>query len=856
MSEKITFGAWLRQQRRILDLTQQVLADQAGCARITLRRIEADVLKPSKELALILLEKVGVPEHERSQWVAFARGLTDLPIKQAVFFQTNPITNVPAQITTFIGREKEGLEIITLINKHRHVTLTGSGGIGKTRLSLKIGGQVLADYAHGVWLVELAPLSDPALLSQTVAKVFGLAVQSDIPLIELLVNFLRGKTILLILDNCEHLLDVCAHLADTLLKNCPNLKILATSREPMGITGEAIYRVPSLELPNVQLLLENFKDYESVRLFEERAQLAQTEFSLTLDNASFVAQICSRLDGIPLALELAAAKVSMFSTKQIADQLEESFNLLTGGSRTALPRQQTIRASINWSWGLLTESEQTFMRQLSVFAGGWTLESARAVCDGEVLGLTSSLVKKSLIVLDQTRPEFDRHLHLAQVQVREAGSERRYHFHEVMRQYAREKLVDAGEVEDIRNRHLKYFLEVSKQAETALRGPAQAEWLARLEDELDNIRTALEWADKNNAVEAGLFLFGRLGRFWYYDLQEGQRWADKFTRKAESNAYPRARIKALNTQGHILDGMEQSTLARSTGEECLALCRACGDQHGEVDALILLGFIGGKTDVELLQQALALSKTLGDVHRQADVLLALGWDHSDPRRARAYWEEAVTLFRQVEDWGSLIDGLNALGWYILLNGDIETAQKLFDETLTLNQRFKNRPPSEWSLISYGRIALMRGNFEQARAFLQEGISGAESSGSKQPYNWFRSYLGYVALREGNLTEARQIFSESAQGFQKNKNSIGVVFVLEGLAGVYIANGKPEQAAQLIGWADATRERIPNARPLLEQADVDRDIAAIVAEIGSSAFGVAYDAGRGITLDEAIALALE
>jgi len=846
MKKELSFGTWLYHQRRALDLTRKALASQVGCAEVTLRRIENGALKPSKELAYILLEKIGVPESERAQWVQFARGLTEYPEQPPASSPSKSLTNLPSLLTTFIGREKAQAEIIQHVNKYRLVTLTGSGGVGKTRLSIQVGNQLSAEYPNGVWLLELASLNDPALLPQTVSQVFGIAAQSDISLIELLINFLRAKTTLLILDNCEHLLDACAQLADTLLKNCPNLKILATSREPLDITGEAVYRVPSLDLPDLRQILENFRDYESVRLFDERARLAQTDFSLTMDNASFVAQICSRLDGIPLAIELAAAKVNSLSTKEIAEQLEESFNLLTGGSRTALPRQQTIRASINWSWGLLGASEQTFMRQLSVFAGGWTLESARAVCDGDVLGLINSLVKKSLIAAKQAHPEFDRR----------AGSETRYHFHQVVHQYAREKLTEAGEEGNIRIRHLHYFLGLTQQAETALRGPMQAEWLARMGDELHNIRAALEWADKTNAVEAGLYLFGRLGRFWYYDLQEAQRWAEKFILNVESNTDPRARIKALNTQGHILDGMEQSALARSAGEESLALCCACGDQRGEVDALILLGFLGGKIDVELLQKALALSKTLGDLHRQADVLLALGWDHSGPQRARAYWEEAVALFRQLEDWGSLIDGLSALGWYILLNGDIKTAQELLDEALELNQRFKNRARSEWIFMSYGRIALMRGDYKQARSFLQEGMNWAEASGSRQPYNWFRSYLGYVALREGNVMEARQIFAECAQAFQKNTNAIGVVFALEGMAGVCVSAGKPEQAAQLIGWSDATRGKIGDTRALLEQADVDRDSAAIAAKMGSSAFRAAYDAGREMTLEDAIVLALK
>src|SRR5919106_6367673 len=371
MQEEISFGIWLRKQRRALDLSRQAFAAQVGCAEVTLRRIEAGTLKPSKELAQILLERLGIPETERPQWISFARGLAAFPLRSTPS-SNKPITNLPASLTTFIGREKEQSDVIRLITKHRLVTLTVSGGVGKTRLSIKVGERVLGNYADGVWLGELASLSNPALIAQTFAALFGLTAQSTISFTDLLINFLRAKSILLIVDNCEHLLDGCARFIDTLLKSSPHLKILATSREPLGITGEAIYLVPSLELPDLQQVIDTFRDFESVHLFEERAQLAQFDFSLTLENAASVAQICQRVDGIPLAIELAAAKVGILSTEQIAKQLDESFNVLTGGSRTALPRHQTLRASMNWSWGLLTEAEQTLMRQLSVIAGGWT----------------------------------------------------------------------------------------------------------------------------------------------------------------------------------------------------------------------------------------------------------------------------------------------------------------------------------------------------------------------------------------------------------------------------------------------------------------------------------------------------
>ena len=844
VTDEISFGEWLRKQRRARDLTRQALADQAGCAEITLRRIENGTLKPSKELAQILLEKLGIPEFERPQWILFARGLSSFPIQPIDSLASKPVSNLPASLTTFIGRDKEQAEIIKLVRKYRLTTLTGPGGVGKTRLSIKVGEQVLGEYANSVWLVEFASIGDPLLLPQSVTAVFGIAAQSNIPPTELLINFLRAKTSLVIFDNCEHLLEACAQLADTLLKNCPNLKILATSREALGITGEAAYPVPSLGLPDLAQLLENFRDYESVHLFEERAQLAKADFSLTLENASSVAQICHRLDGIPLAIELAAAHVNMFTTEQIATRLNESFNLLTGGSRTALPRQQTIRASIEWSWNLLSDSERILLRRLSVFAGGWILESAESVCseDGieknQMADLMSQLVTKSLVVTNQ-----------------ESGRARRYHLLETIRQYADEKLVEAGEKDVLRTQHLKYFLKLSEEIEAGLYGHQQVEWFARTRDELHNLRAALEWATKTD-VEAGLSLASNLGLYWIsVDFSEGARWLNEFFQNPRAREYPTARAHALIIQGQILADLEQFVPAYSTIEECLAFYRACGNQQGEIDSLLLLTRI---VDVEkrtaLNQQALDLAHSIDDVWREARALSALGWDHRDSKRALAYWEESIVLYRQVGDWRRLAVLLSTMANYVLLDGDLEYAQKLLDESIELNQFLNNKALMGNILFTKGNTALVRGDYVLARASFQQHVIIHNEIG--QEVDWAQARLGHVAMRDGNWTEAHQIFVETVRNFHKNGNKNGLASTLEGLASLNILIGKPEHAARLIGWADATREKIGVTRWKIEKDDTDRDIAAIRAKISSPAFEIAYEAGQSMTLDEAVAYALE
>ncbi len=457
-----TFGDLLKYLRKREEFTQRELALLVGYSDTQISRLEQNQRVPDAAMLMALFVPALHLANE-PQWVTRLLELA----KQArlgEFPETGTkVTpnNLPSSLTTFIGREKEQAEILQRIGMHRLVTLTGSGGVGKTRISLEVGRQVLEEYVNGVWLAELAPLSNPELLPQTVASVFGIVTQATRSHTQLLISFLRPKTTLLILDNCEHLLDASATLTDALLKHCPHLKILATSREALGILGEVVYPMPSLRLPNLQQTLETFRGYESVRLFEERARLAQPDFQLTMENASAIAQICSRLDGIPLAIELAAARVNMFSTTQIAARLDDRFNLLTGGSRTALPRQQTLRASIDWSWNLLSDPERVLLRCLAVFAGGWTLEAAESVCNGagdiesnQVSELMTQLVAKSLVIAN-----------------RQPGRERRFHLHETINQYAQEKLIEAGEQETIRSQHLKYFLDLSGRAELALRGP-------------------------------------------------------------------------------------------------------------------------------------------------------------------------------------------------------------------------------------------------------------------------------------------------------------------------------------------------------------------------------------------------
>ena len=386
--------------------------------------------------------------------------ISSIPVTKATEIVT-PEHNLPHQISSFIGRTNEQAEIRNLIQKNRLVTLVGAGGIGKTSLSLELGHSLLDEFPNGVWFIALDSLSDPTLTTQTVASIFDVREDANRPLVDKLIDFLRTKNTLLIIDNCEHLLDACAELITTLLAHCPDLKILATSREELNIAGEAVYTMPTFPLPEPGMnSLEMLTEYESVKLFAERAELALTSFQLTQENIQSVVNICRRVDGIPLAIELAAARVNFLQVEEILDQLNGSFALLAKEGHASMPRHQTLQASLDWGWNLLNVEEKTFLEQLSVFAGGWTLDASQAVCDGMVLGLTGTLTKKSFIVVNQV-----------------SGRRTRYRFHEMVRQYANEKFRVSSDAENIRQRHLKYFLDLSEKAELELRKPARVDWM-------------------------------------------------------------------------------------------------------------------------------------------------------------------------------------------------------------------------------------------------------------------------------------------------------------------------------------------------------------------------------------------
>ncbi len=705
--------------------------------------------------------------------------------------------NLPVQLTSFIGREAEMAEVKGLLARTRLLTLAGSGGTGKTRLMLQVAADVVDAYENGVWLVELAPLSEPAIVPQVVAGVLGVREEPGQSLTETLLLHLQPKKALLLLDNCEHLLAAAAGIADTLVRGCPGLQIMSSSREGLNLAGELTYRVPSLDLPDPNRLPdpERLGRYGAVRLFCERAAFAQRTFVLGDDNARAIAHVCHRLDGIPLAIELAAARVKALPVEQIARRLDDRFRLLTGGSRTALPRQQTLRALIDWSYDLLNEQERALLRRLSVFGGGWTLEAAEAVCadapgvrgqesgvspDGAQLTPVSCLLSPD--VLDLLTALVDKSLALYE----EGAGEGRYRMLETVRQYALERLLESGEGPVVRDRHRDHFLALALQLSLELRGGNQAVCLDRLEAEHDNLRAALEWcrSDEEDA-ECLRRLAGALTWFWYLRgyASEGRSWLGLALERRETVSLE-VRARTTYHAAVLAHGQADYDAAHALYEESLDLSRRL-ENRGQV------------------------AWTLGN-------LGSLALEQRDMDRARALCEEALEHFRAVGDEGGVAAGLRAVGEAALGQKDYETARQHLTESLALSRK------------------------------VGDGIGIATALGG----------LADVARNQGNLAEARELFGQALSRSAKLGFKNHCAVHLDAIAGLKNAAGQAEQAGRLFGAAEVLREEVGTRILPVNQAEYEQDCTSTRAALGETGFTACWEEGRSMTLAEAISLALE
>jgi predicted ATPase/DNA-binding SARP family transcriptional activator len=688
------------------------------------------------------------------------------------------LTNLPVALTSFVGRAWEVAAVTAALSAARVVTLTGPGGCGKTRLALEVADRWVEASPDGVWLVELAGLADPALVPRAVAGALGVVEQAGRPLIETLRDFLHSRH-LLVLDNCEHLIVACAELVTLLLQTCPHLRVLATSREALAVAGEQTYRTPSLTMPDPDHLppLERLPAYEAVQLFLERAQARRPELTLTAANAGAVAQICARLDGLPLAIELAAARVVALPVEGIAARLADRFGLLTGGPRRALPRQQTLRATLDWSYALLAAPEQVLLRRLAVFAGGWTLEGAEAVCTGgevaagAVLDLLAGLVHKSLVQMD------------------ERGGASRYRLLETIRQYARERMAVSGETALVQRRHAASYLTLVERAELEITGPDQLRWLDLLEREHDNLRAALAWCLDRHApaqgeedalaLETGLRLAGGLHWFWHFRDQsrEGLAWLERAL--AQAPAAPAAeRAKALSSAG-ILAGLYGADLVRSQAllTDSVALSRADGDRQQLSVALSRLGWAMGQRGQDeqaaaVLEESLALARAAGDPWLIAHALLhglmrvagSAAIERTEERaRAWAAGTESLARFQAVGDPIHIAGVQMSLGQLALHDGDYARARTALGASLPLFRALGWQSTVADVLVSLADVAREQGAYQEATALYTESMTLYRHLGDRllvAPIAAVLSRLAAIALEMGDWPVAQTHVTES------------------------------------------------------------------------------------------------
>jgi predicted ATPase/class 3 adenylate cyclase len=732
--------------------------------------------------------------------------------------------NLPVQLTSFVGREKEMDEIKQSILAHRLVTLTGVGGTGKTRLSLQAIADLLDQFRDGVWFVELASVGDPDLVPQTISSCLGIPERPGQTILQLLLDYLNTRKILLVLDNCEHLIAACAELVDMLLIRAPSIKIIATSREALGVSGEMIWHVPSLSLPegNQVPTLEQLSQSEAVQLFIERATLVRPQFLVTNQNAPAVAQICFRLDGIPLAIELAAARIKGLSVEQIAARLDDRFRLLTGGSRTALPRRRTLQAAIDWSYKLLEEEEMMLLRRLSVFAGGWTLEAAEQVCasdgltSGQILDLLLHLVDKSLVV------------------ARTQEIHPRYYLLETIRQYAQGKLDESGEAILMRDRHLEYFCSLTEQVRPHFRDAQQLVWLDRFETELDNVRAALTWALDGGSIEAGLHLATNLGvdtgAFWVNrgHMKEGHEFLEHLLNKSQATGRIDALAAAYFSIAAVEFWLHDFAAALHHVEQSESLWTKLGQNYKARTA-------------EATVLKMGVSKILNNGY--------------DPLQVCQEYQEILQIFQAVGDRWMMAHILFSIAWELQASGDLMGACQTYEQSRAFFQECGDGLRVSKDNIQLAVIAIQEQRYAEARRLCEESLPFYRQlrfSLREEPL----VLLGVISVRESNHAQAKAWYTECLLFEQEIGFYHQFPECLVGFASIASSEKRFERAARLVGQVDVAMEERRDPLEAFDRAELQRLKILLCEELGDIPFEVQAAEGRAMSKEQTIAFALE
>jgi predicted ATPase/DNA-binding XRE family transcriptional regulator len=851
----VTFGGWLRQRRSELGITRDELSERLGFSLALLAKLESGERRPSHQIALLLADYFGIPVDEREAFVLFARSARATPtFGEAAWrtpWRTNYAhqTNLPIALAPIIGRESElaALQVQLLHARTRLLTLIGPPGIGKTRLALQVASALLEHFEDGVYFVDLAPIVDPDEVLSTVARALQIKELENRSAEEVLFEHAREKRMLLALDNFEQVLDAAPQVA-RLLASCPWLKIMVTSREALHLRGERRYPVPPLEVPGSRFLVsgsehgskvqepgtwnlepETLLRYSAVQLFVESAREAAPDFALTQSNAEDVVVVCMGLEGLPLAIELAAARAAHLTPREMRAALDDRLRLLTEGARDLPPRQRTLRAAIEWSYDLLTDEERAVFRRLGVFVGGFTREAAEAVCsregDRSLAQLLTSLEAKNLI----------------RGELQDEAEVFRFAMLETLREYALERLWESGEAEATESKHARYFMRLAEEAESHLTGSEQAEWLDGLERERDNLRAAIRWARENSkrnsgsnetgegaqAAEIGLRLTGAIGRFWYIRgyYSEGR---DSLAEALAAATSPTLlvspfRAKALSAAGMLVTVHGDYGSGRSLHEESLAIRREIGDKRGIGISLNHLGTMA---------------------HEQGDYATA-----------RSLFEESLAIRREIGDTVGESIVLSNLSSAVQQQGDNALARAMLEESLAIKRKIGHKESLANSLNNLGTLLVEEGDYERARSLYEESLSIRREIGGKRGMASSLSNLGDLAYRQGDYAKARTLFEESLTINQEISDNISIPSGLIGLGAVAIAMGELERGARLLGAASKLGEAMGVSPVVATRQVYELSIASAQAQLGEEAFAQAWAEGRAMTVERAIAVAL-
>lgn len=731
--------------------------------------------------------------------------------------------NLPEQLASFVGREKQVNDLLNIFQQiasptdgtvaERMVTLIGPGGTGKTRLSLEIGARLLPAFPDGIWLIELAPLREPSQIPYIIANVFGLQEMSAMSIEELIVSYLRQRRALIILDNCEHMVEASADMAEALLQGCSHLALLASSREALGVPGERVYRVPSLSLPaEGENDPQRVQSSEAARLLVDRGRSANHSFTLTAGNAAAISQICRRLDGIPLALELAAVRLRAMTVEQVADRLDDRFRLLTGGSRTALPRQQTLHALIDWSYELLDEDEKALLRRLSVFVGGWTLEAAEAICpDLNVLDLLPQLVDKSLVMLD------------------EETLQPRYRLLETIRQFARDQLTKLDEAPAARDRHLAYYHDLATTSNQTMLLEQQVEWYELTEREYENYRAALDWSQDRDPL---LFveLAAAIGFYWSrIGFQECNTWipaaleATKSITVADPARLHRARASALFTLTTESFGYIPPDAVTALARESLAEAEASNDP-------ISIGFGHGITAFIALQTG-----DFATAEKECEIATSM-----------ANREDLIIP-------NILLHNIRS-GIHVLQGKNLEKARAELDKAVQLTAQ--RRLPYLAGILYLNKVQLEQfaGDIEKSLEHAKTGHQIVSLIKDRSMANVMMAEMGHCHRKLGNLQEALDIYSQTLRFFADLGQLPAVSHQLESYAFIAVLQNQPERAATLFGAAEKIRAKSGSPMTPVEGAEYARNVEQLKTLLPESELNDAWARGAAMKLDEAVQFA--